>query len=157
MPTYDKSLSMGPYRIFRPHSTFIWISCFVFLNRVKPDLAGEIDNVPMDKDSTASRISCVQPTDARPPPCFKWWSKSKKYQDKYQEQEINDEQEGDLYKMLPLVAKVTATAPTSPPTIPPTIPAIAILLSIIRQLLFPLKLRLETFPLALLKLSQVCC
>ena len=35
--------------------------------------------------------------------------------------------------MLPLVAKVTATAPTSPPTIPPTIPATASLLSIIKQ------------------------
>ena len=47
--------------------------------------------------------------------------------------------------MLPLVAKVTATAPTSPPTIPPTIPATASLLSIIKQLQFLSKLRNRNF------------
>ena len=46
---------------------------------------------------------------------------------------MEEAQDSERTRILPLVAKVTATAPTSPPTIPPTTPAIAILLSILKQ------------------------
>ena len=58
-----------------PNSALIYpYLSIVSLNReisAKPHLAREIDNVPVNKNSAASRISRVQPKDARPPSCLK--------------------------------------------------------------------------------------
>ena len=77
-----KACQWHPIKCSKPTSLIVYyldstyfLNCrFVFLNREissKSHLAREIDNVPVNKNSAASRISRVQPKDARPPSCLK--------------------------------------------------------------------------------------
>ena len=68
IPTCNKTRQWHPIICSKPNSALIYLYLsIVSLNReisAKPHLAREIDNVPVNKNSTASRISRVQTQDA---------------------------------------------------------------------------------------------